>query len=238
VLEIILKIFALGGPPALAVMGFVVIDKLPKSVLERVLWYAAFFLIAFISVGAAIFDSFAQDRKITAMLMGDPDNFPQLFGLLKPDAKGRLPLYLTNARGSPLFDVTFSIMHAGKFEAIAARNWGSLLPGAYDTGIWIEPGHYQINIVARNGFFVEMYILGVCKGQIAQYIRINMPLRGGKELVSPNIDRDCIKSLGGPLPPDQSPPPLPPDQSPPPKPEKNIQSSWGQIDWRYWPLIP
>jgi hypothetical protein len=236
VLEIIVKICAVGGPAALAVMGFVVIDKPPKSVFGRAIWYVAFSLIAFISAGAAIFDSLVQERKTTAMLMGDPDNFPQLFGLLKPDAKGRLPLLLTNAKGTPLFDVSFAIKHAGHFEAIEARNWGSLLPGGYETGIWIEPGGYQIDIVARNGLFIETYILGVCKGQIAQYIRVTMPLRGGKELASPNLDRDCLKSLGAPLPPDRPPPPLPPDGS---SPESIVQPSWpGPNYWRYWPLIP
>jgi hypothetical protein len=199
--EIILKILAVGGPLGLAVMGFVVIDKPPKPGRSRIIWYCAFVTVAVGSAIAAIVDAEMQDRKVTSMLMGSSENFPELYGLLQPDRDGRLPLYLTNAKATPLFDVSFAIKRAGTFTPIAVRNWGTLLPHSYDTGIWIAPGHYQIDIVARNGWFIEMYTLGTCKGQIFQYINITMPLNGGKQLVqSPSDpDQDCLTALGLPL---------------------------------------
>lgn len=56
-LEVVLKVFSVGGPAALALMGFVVIDKPPKSNRARAIWYTAFSVLAFLSVVAAIFYS-------------------------------------------------------------------------------------------------------------------------------------------------------------------------------------
>jgi hypothetical protein len=201
-LEILVKFLAIGGPIALAVMGFVVVDKPAQSSTGRIIWYGAFAVVALISVIAAVVDSHEQGRRLTTMLTGGEDNFPEVFGVLQPDQSGSLPLLIANVKGTPLFDVTVAIKKAGTFEAIAVKNWATLLGAAFDTGIRIAPGNYQIDILARNGWFIEMYILGSCKGQIFQYFSITMPTNGGKLLRQspPNPDLDCLKALGAPLP--------------------------------------
>ena len=86
--------------------------------------------------------------------MGGGDNYPEIFGT--PRADGKLELLIVSGKGTPLYDVTFSIMKALTFNIIVVRNWGTLLSGATDTGIALEQGIYQINFNAKNGPFIEM----------------------------------------------------------------------------------
>ena len=123
-LVIVLKALAIGGPAALAVMGFVVIDKPPKSGRVRTVWYAAFSAVALFSVIAAIVDEEEEEKRITSMIMGGSNDFPEIFGAYRSD--GKMELMITNNNGmTPLYDVNFSIAKAGTFVAIASRQWGT-----------------------------------------------------------------------------------------------------------------
>jgi hypothetical protein len=190
-LEIIVKVLAVGGPAALAVMGFVVIDRPPKSDRGRIIWYAAFSVIAFFSVAAAIVDSEEQEKRITAMILGGGDDFPLIYGMNRSD--GKLELMIANEKGmSPLYDVSFSIAKAGTFTAIAAKNWGTIQNFAYDTGIALDPGSYQIDFSARNGMFIEMLFFGTCDGKITQVRSIYKPLEGGRVMQEQPNYKHCV----------------------------------------------
>jgi hypothetical protein len=190
-MDYLIKIFAIGGPLALAVMGFVVTDRPPTKPKIRYAWYAAFSAIAVLTVVFGIVDSKEQDAQLRTMLVGAKGDFPEITGI--PVQDGTMRLFLSHAVGSnPLFDVTFSIGRNPPFEAITSRQWGTLLNGAWDTGINLKPAYYQINISARNGLFIESFAVQPCKGRLSQAFSIWNPFDGGHMLRRDVPDPDCF----------------------------------------------
>ncbi len=186
-----LQFVATAGPLALAVMGFFVTLR-PPGDLGRYIWSAAFFVVAIVSVVASQVTSKQQETHLESMLVGDKDDFPEIYGTSMPN--GNLELFLsTGGSRSSLFDVSFAITRAGKFETIANRNAGTLIGGvALDTGVSLAPGNYQINFVARNGFFIEMLAIEKCKGTLAHAFSIYKPGEGGRVMRRAQYDPQCF----------------------------------------------
>lgn len=185
----LIKIVAIGAPIALTVITFLYADRPPGSQKARYAWRAAFAAIAVLAVIAGT----KQDDQLTAMLVGAKDDFPEVFGT--PTADGTMRLFLSNAVGSsPLPDVTLSITKNSMraIEPVAAKSWGTLLNGAWDLGINLKPGTYQINLNARNGWFIEILAIEECKGRFAQAFYISSPLNGGRILRKSQNDPDCF----------------------------------------------
>jgi hypothetical protein len=196
-LQTIIKIIALGGPLVLAVMGFIVMDRPPATKLARCVWYAAFSVVALIGIISAVIDSKGADAHLEAMLMGGKDDFPEIFGSFAHD--GVYQLMLANGAGNaPLFDVTFSVAKAGTANGVAEKNWGTLLSGAWNTGIPLGPGNYQINISARNGFFIESLAIGECKGLLAETFLVWKQTDKPKLMRGPVHDPECFKDFPSP----------------------------------------
>ena len=190
-LEVVLKVFSVGGPAALALMGFVVIDKPPKSNRARAIWYTAFSVLAFLSVVAAIFYSEEQEERIAAMILGGGDNFPEIYGMYRSD--GKIELMIANSKGfAPIYDVNFTIAKALAGGAVASRNWGTVQNFAYDTGIAIDQGAYQIDFSARNGIFIEMFYYGMCDGKVIQVSSIAKPFEGGRVMQESATYKHCM----------------------------------------------
>jgi hypothetical protein len=172
----ILKVITLAAPGVLAVMGLLAMYSSQTS-RSKYIWTAAFVVAGLLFTAAAIKDSKSQEEQQTTMLMGG-DNFPEIYGMNRDD--GKLELMLANGKGTPLYDVLFSIAKAGNFNSIAAKAVGTLLSGATDIGVAIDQGAYQIDFNARNGRFIEMLYFGPCNGKLVQTRTITKPLEGGK----------------------------------------------------------
>jgi hypothetical protein len=107
---------------------------------------------------------------------------------------------LDNSPG--LFDVTYSIgavQDAAPNKLIAAKSVGTILSGARPIGVSLGIGIYQIDIQARNGWFLEMFSIENCKGHLEQASAITKRLGGGRLMQTTPHDPDCFKVI--PLPP-------------------------------------
>ena len=193
-LELAVQIVAIGGPPLLAVIAAILVDYSPKTIGGRLACYAALFVIALAAVLAAVADARRQQERLVTMIMGGGDNYPEIFGT--PRADGKLELLIVSGKGTPLYDVTFSIMKALTFNIIVVRNWGTLLSGATDTGIALEQGIYQINFNAKNGPFIEMLLYRLCNGRLTQSLSITKPVEGQVMMQSPDYE-DCVSHPEG-----------------------------------------
>lgn len=122
-LEIVVKFIAIGGPVALAVMGFVVIDKPAKTSLGRAIWYGSFAVVALVSIVAAVIDAEEQEQRLNTMLTGGGDNFPELFGSLQPDQNGALPLQIATLMGRALSILLIHNPAAGGLRLLSRRSF-------------------------------------------------------------------------------------------------------------------
>jgi hypothetical protein len=203
-LDFLSKLLTVVGPIALALMGFYVTGTQARSL---VWWRGTFAAVALITVAAQWVNSSEQGRRLDIELTGGKDNYPAMFGLMANPAlfgltanSGEMPLLIENALGqSPLLDVTYSIKYAGLNgigkPGITVRNWGTLLGGAWPTGVSLGPGFYQIDMYARNGWFVEMFKVEMCKGRLSQAYSITKPAEGGRVLLDSRRESGCFQDF-------------------------------------------
>jgi hypothetical protein len=178
--DTILKIVAVGGPIALAVMGFIVVDKPPKKKGRvRIYWYCAFALVAVISIFAAVIDSKKSESHLEEMLTGGGH---YCFYKADPNVRTNTDEFILwiNCTG-PLYNLTTWIAPADATSANNPRYWSlqkgqkflETFTGGVMSGLSLGVGEYRIEMSARNGTAIEIIKIISYDGKISQSIEVS-----------------------------------------------------------------
>ncbi len=184
------EIVAAIGPVLLTGVGIAV------AFIPNVVRYRWWVFVAFIILGSATSFSILQvilstsaSLKETQRAITGGDNFAYVRAHFKAvqGLDGPVPLVLSNHGLGPVYDVRFWISPASAdTDSNNAAYWSidrvrqsaepTVTPGAWlDIGLSVPPGHYFIEIDARNGHLLESLKVVEYKGQLIEIIDIIDP---------------------------------------------------------------
>jgi hypothetical protein len=182
-MDLFLKFLAYGGPAAMGVMGYVVIDRPPKTQLAKRCWYAAFIFVAVVSVGSAVWDSKKSQSEIAAMLTGGDNYCYYRAEIHNPsDLTAKLPLWIKCT--GPLYNLNswFSPWEAKGdpnnplyWSLKTGQHFTEIIPGGFISGLTLPAGAYRIEMSARNGTVIEMLEIKVDNEKLDQSILVFLP---------------------------------------------------------------